>query len=137
MEDDLECPYCKVGLVRKPPSKSPCPACGGRIIVRSARPVYTSPLLTEEQAAEIDRYRSSTPATYGMGLEHFGRAKRELAVKFGRPPSVQEVIDAVDEGVPATDSQIRYARGVGLSVPAGATKNALSRLLHDYEQRTR
>jgi hypothetical protein len=131
---DVECPYCKVGLVRKPRSKSPCPKCGRRIVVRAAVPLYPQPLLTEEQAAEVDRYRHSTPATYGMGLGDFARAKTNLAGRLGRVPTVQEVIDAVNDLVPATDAQIAYARGVGLPVRAGATATELSRLLYEYEQ---
>jgi hypothetical protein len=131
---DLECPHCKVGFVRKPKSKSPCPKCGQRIVVRAAAPLYPQPLLTEEQAAEVDRYRHSTPATHGMRMEDFSRVKGGLRQSLGRTPTVQEVIDATDETVLATDAQLSYARGVGLAVRSGATKNELSRLLHEYEQ---
>ena len=127
------CPYCGEVLEQRPQSQSLCPKCHKRIIIRTAQRIFPSIYLTAEQAKEVDRYKSSTPATYGCGAEDFASKKRELTLKLGRDPTAKEVIAAVNDIVPATEAQLAYAQGVGLEIPPNSKKNDLSRRLYCYE----
>jgi hypothetical protein len=128
------CPYCNAALERKPTSKSTCPQCKGRILVRTAQQVFSSIYVTEAQAEEIQRYTRSTPASYGVPLHAFALKKRELAALIGRDPTAQEVIDAVNDAIPATDAQLDFARNVAIPLPTSPKKNDVSYLLSVYTE---
>lgn len=128
------CPYCFVDLESRPVSRSKCPGCNGRILLRTAQRVYPSIYLTEPQAKEVDRYKASTPATYGASSADFAVKKRQLARDLGRDPTPQEIIDAVNDDVPATQAQIGYAVGVGIPLPPDARKNGTSLCLYVYSE---
>ena len=52
---NAKCPYCGVTLVKRPERKSKCPSCGMSIYIKTAPNSKEKLLVTQDQAAEIDK----------------------------------------------------------------------------------
>ena len=86
------CPYCGLRIDPAPARSRRCPHCKERIVVRTRRSDGAKLLLTEAAAAEFDQDRRleaerneaiRRSANIGVTREHFAKAERDLARKFG------------------------------------------------------
>jgi len=91
-EKDLEpvCPYCRKVLDRKPQRKTKCPFCNNDIYVRPKQKLFSSTLLTKEDALAVDRLKYLE--NFGFKGNDFINKRRELSKKFGKEAKSTDVI---------------------------------------------
>ena len=91
------CPYCQEDFSsRKTPSRRShfkCPGCSETIYVEPAQPIYPTPYLDEVQVTYVNFLRQLDHWVFGIGSDDDYRRKRaQLAKRFGKEPSVGDVI---------------------------------------------
>jgi len=93
------CPYCSAELDKMPGRKKKCPSCEQYIYVRTRPSDRQRVLVTEIQAAEIEKQwaarSSSLNARRFVDDSEFEREKEALASRFGSIPSENDVLWAI------------------------------------------
>jgi predicted RNA-binding Zn-ribbon protein involved in translation (DUF1610 family) len=84
------CPHCAIVLKSEPRRKSKCPACGKYIYVRSKQNLFSSHLLTREDAICVDTFKNL--AGFGTDESDFFTTKSELSKRFGKAASSTDTI---------------------------------------------
>lgn len=98
----VRCPYCNNSLEKRPSRKKKCPHCGNYIVVKRGH------LLTEDQKAIgvwLDRL-----APLGVTKHLFKQSHKQLAERFGSPPSVNDTIWHVLNSLVATTTDHSRAK---------------------------
>jgi hypothetical protein len=91
-ESEAVCPYCKGVLKQKPQRKKKCPFCNNDIYVRSKQKVFSSTLLTREDAIAVDCLKNLENIGIKIKDNDFKTKKRELSIKFGKEAKSSDVI---------------------------------------------
>lgn len=78
---NASCPYCKVTLAKRPARKTRCPSCNNDIYVRTSQKIFSSTLLTWDDAIAVDWLKKIE--LYGVTGEQFVIKRQELSMKFG------------------------------------------------------
>lgn len=76
------CPYCKAVLEKMPKRKAKCPVCKKDIYVRTKQKLFSSNLLTKEDAIVIDCFKNMR--RFGITETDFFTKKTHLTSKFGK-----------------------------------------------------
>jgi len=89
-ESEVVCPYCKKVLEQKPQRKKKCPFCNNDIYVRSKQNIFSSTLLTKEDAMAVDWLKNLQ--NFGIKDNDFINKRRVLSKKFGKEAKSTDVI---------------------------------------------
>jgi hypothetical protein len=95
------CPYCDTRLDPVPKKKRECPHCGKTILVRTRPSDRERVLVTEEESEKIEeewiknriiqRYKHDLES-YGLDDREYLKIEKELAKKWGKAASAEDVI---------------------------------------------
>lgn len=84
------CPYCVEPLSKKPKRKTKCPLCKNDIHVRTKQKIFSSTLLTSEDAMAVDWLKKLE--YFGITDKDFLQKKQFLSKKFGEEAKSRDVI---------------------------------------------
>ena len=84
------CPYCRVVLEQELQRKKKCPFCNNDIYVRSKQKIFSSTLLTKEDAIAVDWLKNLE--NFGIKDNDFINKRIELSKTFGKEAKSTDVI---------------------------------------------
>lgn len=94
------CPYCGYIFDEPPTRGKKCPECSKQFYVRLGNRLFASDLLTAEQMTASDCFRDMS--NFGVNVEYVIKLKDSLTKKWGKEPSLRDLIWSIANNFPMT-----------------------------------
>lgn len=111
------CPHCGHRCSARIKGKARCDACGREFFVRPTAKVFGSPILTAEQAAELQQVSWSDLKTLGDPERVYQKRRLEIRQSTGQEPTLAQVLHSLRSDIlcrRAANGCLRHLRRFGI-----------------------